>query len=124
MDHHRRSSSVPPNPYWSERVQTDHVLEQNRPEALVAFEAPVPHDDDDDDDDDDDLDRSPRSHEPSGPEQGGQESKAEHQSGEHELGANFQTPGDRCEPEEKPQMEPDEPYVPLANDAAGNASGK
>ena len=29
-----RSASVPPNPFWSDRVQRDHELEEARPEDL------------------------------------------------------------------------------------------
>lgn len=44
----KRSSSMPlvagggTNPFWSQRVQADHLLEQVRPRILP----PVPHDDD------------------------------------------------------------------------------
>ncbi|CAL1159243.1 unnamed protein product [Cladocopium goreaui] len=71
-----------------------------------------------------------RSLAPSGSEQGGQETKSEQQSGELENGTSFQTPGgERREPDEKPlmgkldEMEPEELYEPLANDAA-RVSGK
>ena len=56
----RRASSLPPaNPFWSDRTQADHELEQMRPVNLESWEAPVPHDDDD-------LDQSPRVPLPSG----------------------------------------------------------
>ena len=29
-----RSASVPPNPFWSQRVQAEHELEEARPEDL------------------------------------------------------------------------------------------
>ena len=53
MEPARRSSSLPPpeqpNPFWSDRVQDDHQLEQHRPRELAGMAAinePVPIDDD------------------------------------------------------------------------------
>jgi hypothetical protein len=52
-DSPRRSSSVPPNPFWSRKTQDDHELDQLRPRDLDGRDEPVPHDDDD-------LDSSPK----------------------------------------------------------------
>ena len=108
----RRASSLPPaNPFWSDRTQADHELEQMRPVNLESWEAPVPHDDDD-------LDQSPRVPLPSGV------------SGhDREHGLQFQTPGD-AKPaaltldsekpcvEEPEKLETEVTYEPLQHDQA------
>ncbi|CAL1144503.1 unnamed protein product [Cladocopium goreaui] len=73
----RRSSSVPPNPFWSQDAQMEHTLQTLRPLDLDARNTPVPNDHD--------LDSSPRPLQqlPSG-EQG--------QGGVEQV-ASFETPG-------------------------------
>ena len=92
---------MPPNPWWSERVQNDFNIEQRRPIELSSWErrpielssweAPVPHDDDD-------LDDSPQHDEPSG-------SGAD----EKESGVQFQTPADS---QRQPLADGEKPHEP------------
>ena len=108
MEPIRRSSSLPPpeqpNPFWSERIQEDHHLEQRRPKELGGVNEPIPLDDD--------LDRSPQPSGSSGLVKG-------------EESTSFRTPTAEHAPSEKPQLEEwtekemDDSFPPVTNGVSG-----
>ena len=111
MEPIRRSSSLPPpeqpNPFWSDRIQEDHHLEQRRPKELGGVNEPIPLDDD--------LDRSPQPSGSSGLVKG-------------EESTSFRTPAVEHAPSEKPQLEEwtekemDDSFPPVTNGVSGKRS--